>query len=343
MRRRQRGSVMLFVLVMIGMMTIAVLASVELSTSAAILQTKREASMKSRLAFEGAMNHVLTDLRLKKFSVPDQRSYSVGDLDVEVEIFENKTVIPRTIRLVGQTVVNGRVYSFERVVGDRSDPHPSSYAIFINENFDPRRAITINGDLNVNGSIVSRMNPFSVNGDVESSGSTLSFTAAVSGNTVLSAAKVPFPTFSSLSYLAAALITWVTGTVTSIAFGPGVTPKLIYRLGNLSIGGLVTGQGTIFVEGDVTIASDLTYGSASDKLVVITTGKITVANTATNLVGHFFTPVEFITNTGTTRVTSGSIAAQKLTLNGAIDVTHDSYFWNDSSEAVKFRLPGVWP
>lgn len=341
--RRQRGSVMLFVLVMVGMMTVAILATVELTTSAAILQNKREASAKTRLAFEGAVNRALTEIRDGKSSVPDQRSYQIGDLDVKIDVTDNGASMAKTYKIVGTTVFAGREYIFERIVGNRQNPTPFAYAVFVNENFDPKKSITINGDMVVNGSIASRTFPFNVSGDLESSGTTLSFTASVGANTMLGASKVNMPTVSSLPYVTAALVTWATGTVTNIVFGAGAEPKLIYRLGDVTIGGTVSGNGTIYVDGNVTIGSNLSYTSASDRLVVIATGKITVGAAATSFVGHYFTPTEFVTNATTNNLTKGSIVSQKLTLNGAIQVTHDSYFWDDPTEGAKYRLPGMWP
>lgn len=334
---------MLFVLVMVGLMSVAILATVELATSAAMLQNRREASLKTRLAFEGAVNFALTDILKGSFSVPDDRAYAIGDLQVNLKITDNSIDVPRTYKFVGTVSHAGQEHTYEQIVGNRKSPSPFAYALFVNSNLDPRKAITVNGDMNVNGSIVTRANPFSVTGDLESSGSSLSASASVGGNTVLSTTKVTMPTVNSVPYLTDALVTWLVGSVTDIVFGAGGDPKLIYRLGNVTIGGTVSGRGTVFVEGDVAIGSDLTYATADDRLVVIATGKVQVQAGVSNIVGHYYSPVEFRTNTGTTNLTCGSIVAQKVTLDGPLVITHDSFFWDDPTQGAKYRLPGDWP
>lgn len=343
MRSRRQGSVMLFVLVMVGMMTVAILATVELSTSAAKLQSRREASAKGRLAFEGAVNYALTEFKNGGFSVPTQAAYTVGDLKVTLEIKDNGASVPRTLLITGSTEIAGQSHTFTRVVGNRKVPWPFEYALFLNESLDPKKGISINGDMNVNGTITPRAFAFGVTGDLESTGSTLAFTAVIGGNVMLGSKAIPWPTLNKLLYVVPASKTLLSNSLSSIDFGTEANPKLWHRLGNLDIGGTISGRGTLFVDGDVKVTNNLTYASASDRLVVIATGKVEVDNATTSFVGHYYALGDFKTNGTTTNLVSGSVAAQRLDHAGALNITFDPYFWNDPSEGPNYWLPGVWP
>ncbi len=345
--RRQRGTAMLFVLVLVGLMTIAVLAAVELSTSAATLAGRREAEARARYAFEGSVQLFLCEYRNKTKSLPSTTVYTVGEQKVDLKATDNSADRPRTIRFEGSTTVQGKLYAFTDVGGDRLDPNPLDYALFTNSNLDPTFGITLGanstlGDLNVNGSIVNRANPFVINGDLESMGSTLPTGATIRGNQMLGESAVPFPSTNSVTYLAAALVSLLVGTVADYVF-PGLDPyPVVYRLGGLDIRGVIRGKGTFYVNGTATISGDITYGDANSRLVVIATGGVTVNAGVANIAGFYYTNGTFRTN-GNVKNTSGSIAAQTLTLGGTLEVIHDPSLWNDRGEAVKHKVPGVWP
>lgn len=339
---------MLFVVVMVTMITISILASVQLATSSALLQSRRERDAKARFAYEGAMQLALTDYRRNVISIPTTTSYTVGDFTVKLTAVDNSSSLARTIKLNGEVEAQGTTLKFSRTVGNRKDPHPFYYAVFANENFDPVKAVKLGGsgtlgDICVNGSIVARLNSFIVNGDLEEKGTTLPATASVTGNTIKSTSTAPFPSVDKVLYLAASPVVIAVNAIAGSVF-PAVEPyQLQYRTGDLSLSGAFTGKGTIFVDGNVTIAGNVSYGDSSSRLVVISTGSITVAAGVTSYVGFYYSPTEFKISAAAATLTSGSIAAQKLVLSGPLTATHDPAFWNDPLEGPKHRIPGFWP
>jgi hypothetical protein len=345
--KRKRGGAMLFVLVMVGLMTIAVLAGVELSTSAASLASRSEAEAKARFAVDGAMQMFLCDYRKKTKSLPSNSVYTVGSLKVDLKAVNNSASKARTIRFDGSTTVQGKTYAFSRVAGDRIDPNPLDYALFVNSNFDPVQSVTLGangtlGDLSVNGSIVNRANPFVINGDVEAIGSTMPTGAVVRGNLMTGESAIGFATPNGLDYLVAALVSLLVGVISDYVF-PGLDPyPVIYRLGNLDLKGTFTGKGTIFVNGNATISGNIRYGTADSRLVLIASGGIQVNAGVTEIHGFYYTNGTF-RNDGALRLPSGAVAAQAISLGGSLEIIHDPIFWNDPSEAVKHKVPGYWP
>jgi hypothetical protein len=352
MRPRSRlrsGAAMVFVVVMVGLCTVAVLASVQLTTSASAIQAKRESDARARYAFEGASQLCLSDLRTNNTSVPSTKTYTIGDHKVTLTVTDNSASLARTVRIDAQVTILGRNHKFTRIVGNRLDPHPLFYALFIDDNLDPNRAITVGldntaGDTCINGSVVARSNPFTIYGDLETMGTTVPVGATITGNTVRSAARVPFPALNAASYLAASALSLPLSALNGYGF-PVVEPyQLLYRLGNLDISGAFSGKGTIFVQGDVLISANISYSSASSRLVVIATGKIEAAASVTSIVGFFYSATEFKTvNPATLAISPGGLATKRLTLNGPITITNDPVFWNYPAEGKRHWLPGMWP
>jgi len=352
--KTRRGSAMLFAVVMVTLMTIGILASVQLSSSAAIIQSKREAEAKARYAFDGAVQMCLTELRAKTATVPLTKNYIVGEHNVTLSVLDNSTSVARTIFATGTLKVQGKQYQFTRRLGNSLEPHPFYYALFTNGTLDPLRPITFgsggtNGDVMFNGGVVARPNAFTVNGDYETTNTTVPVGSTITGTTLRSARAVTMPTFNINNYnpgLVGGLLNTIVqagGSAVSLVF-PAVEPyRLVYKGGNLNISGNFSGKGTIAVSGNVTISGNMTYANADSRLVVIATGTITVANTVTTYVGHYYTPSTFVSGTSTSTLTRGSIAAQNLTMNSTMTIVNDPYFWNNPGDLIKHRVPGYWP
>lgn len=344
--KRQRGGAMLFVLIMVGLMTVAILASVELGTSAATTIGRQESDARARYAFEGAVQVFLSEFRKGIKTLPSQSVYTVGDLKVDLKATDDSANKPHTIRFQGTTTIAGRSYQFVDITGDRLDPTPLDYALFVNGAVTINKAVTLGsagtlGDMSVNGSVTAIATPFVVNGDLETTGMTAP-TATVTGNVLTGETALTFTTPNSLDYLTAALLSLTSNSLTNYLFPSTVPYPLLYRLGNLDLKGTITGKGTIYATGTVNITGDLTYADANARLVVIAGTGITLQSAAKNVSGMFYTSGTF-RNDGDTVISPGAVAAGALSMNGTLTITHDPALWNDRSEAVKHRVPGFWP
>ena len=345
---------MLFAVVMVALMTIGILASVQLASSAAVIQSKREAEAKARFAFDGAVQLCLTEYRAKTVNVPLTKHYIVGDHDVTLNVLDNSTSVPRTLFATGKLKVQGREYQFTRRVGNSLDPHPFFYAMFVNTQLDPNRNMTFGsagtlGDVMLNAGVVARPNSFVVNGDYEVTNSSTPVASTITGNIVRSARVVPMPTYNIDNYnpgLIGGLLNTIVqagNNAVSLIF-PAVEPyRLVLKGNNLNISGNFSGKGTIAVKGNVTISGNMTYADADSRLVVIASGSITVSNSVTSFVGNYYTSSTFVTGTGTATLTRGGIAANSITVNGPITIINDPEFWTNPSSLTKHRVPGYWP
>jgi hypothetical protein len=122
--------------------------------------------------------------------------------------------------------------------------------------------------------------------------------------------------------------------------------ELVYVDDDLDVSGTVSGTGTLFVRGNVTITGPLTYLASSSRLAIIATGRITVdADNAPLVSGYFFSAGQFrVQGGGASSVTlTGGVVANSLRFDRPITILYDPTVRDDRSVAVNLKLPGFWP
>lgn len=349
--RRQQGSALGFVIVLLLASTTMVVAIAELATHLRVRVTKEEEKVGAKNIARGLAEVVRSELFYGMVSVPVNKMYSYREQDWHVTAVNNDANIKNTLLLTltrtsgGETVTHQLVVPklgswFDYALASNS-PESESVQVRVG-------TLTSPGDCYINGN-VSFSHPLSrIEGDLECSGSLTSPSLTVTGRTLTSSPGLAFPSISSATYLSAAdrVIDQPGGTsfLSSITF---MKPyELVFVDDDLDVSGIVSGTGTLYVRGDVDVSGSIIYLLSSSRLVIIATGDITVnASSAPLVSGYFFTRGRFHVRGGggSSVLLTGAVVADNVRFDRPITIAYDSTVKTDRNAAVRFKLPGFWP
>jgi hypothetical protein len=350
---KQRGSAMVFVVVMFAVMAVVMLTTISVTSGAARLVRRSEDQVKMRYALEGAAEQAVGDyLNGTLASLPVTRNLTLGGVSTTVTITDNSLVSPRTLRVAGTMTLHGRTVTDEIVVGMRKTPSPFYYSLFVNNGFSFTGRLVAgwaneNGDIYARGNLSITGTGSAINGDVEAEGTASVSGATISGSVVPNASVISFPTLDPTLYTQNADVIYTKTSISNYTFATSSgNYQLIVRSGNLSISGTFTGKGCIFVDGEVNVPSNITYGNSDSKLVVLATGPIKFgANTSNPRLNQGYycgASLEF-PSAGLTISSGGLVVGSVSNPGNPLAVIHDPTIWKDSAEAKKLRVPGFWP
>ncbi|MCL6623214.1 MAG: hypothetical protein K6T17_01185 [Fimbriimonadales bacterium] len=350
--RRQRGSALGFVIVLLLASTTVVLATAELATHLRIRVSRIEQERGDKYITRGLAEVVRSEIFYGVVSLPVSKVYSYRGQNWHVTADRNDANVKNTLRLTLARTSGGETITYQMVVpkiGSWFD-----YALASNtaesESVQVRvGTVAIPGDCYINGN-VSFSHPSSrINGDLECTGSLTSPSLTVTGRILTSSPGPAFPALNWSAYYSAAdrVIDQpgVTSILTDVTF---LKPdELVFVDDDLDVSGIVSGRGTLFVRGNVTITGPLMYlASSSSRLAIIATGRIRVeANTAPLVSGYFFSARQFhVRGGGASSVTlTGGVVANDLWFDSPITIHYDPTVRDDRSVAVNLKLPGFWP
>jgi hypothetical protein len=291
--RRERGSAILFVMIFVVAITTVLIAAASLSADSMKVQWRREQTAITSNAFDGGVDQALDDYAAGTLSLPATRTFTVGNLTLNITVTDNSAVTTKTLKVDGTVTLNGTTYTYTRVVGQRKTPNPLYYALALNNSFSAAFAVTTgqssaNGDVAINGSSTWLLGGNQINGDLETNGITGSANIDLKGMLYSSAPSIPFPTYTRANYQVAATTLFgggaTIGNFTFASAGAGLY-KIMYVGGNCSIRGSFTGQGCVYIAGTATVTQDVTYGNASSCVVFIAEGGFVFPGTTANIAG----------------------------------------------------------
>jgi hypothetical protein len=346
--KRQRGSAMLFVLLMTISITSIVVATGDLAYSAVSAQERQENAAKARCAADAAVAKAISQVKTNALVTDVEAAVAMPVTDVLVlsTSTDYSATIPQSIKVSSTSTIEGRPYAATAIVGNRAAPKPSYYALFSNDALSIRDDIAFgssgsDGDICCNANISLTGSTY-VNGDCEASG-TISIPALkVWQNVLPNLPTVNFSMPTRSTYQSAANTTFNTDQVRVLwtFFSPY---SLVFIKGKLSLSGVISGVGTIYCTGDVDIAANTSYASSGSRLAIISEGRVTIANTCTSFVGYFYSKAFKATGTLPATLTQGGIAAQSVDISRPMTIIHDPAVFTSSTEGVNLKLPGFWP
>lgn len=348
---KQRGSAMIFVLVLFSAIATVVVATLSVTTGTLATQKRLEDEVKVKLALEGMVEQAVTDYSNKTLiTFPTTRTKTVSNVVCSLTISDNNATVPHTLSMAMSGALKGRTHTETRVVGARRAPSPFYYALFVNNGLLSTFTLSTgssgeNGDIYARGNLSLTGLSSTINGDVESTGSLTVSTANYSGNFWPNAPEVAFPDVVATNY-SSATHTAITKTsvTTGLTFGAaGTEYPLHYRNGDLSFKGTVSGKGVLFVNGNLAISGVISYADANSCIAIIATGNIDFGLTASNTVGYMYAGNSINTPAVAVINSKGSLVAGSMTILGPVSVTNDPRVWLDADEGRKLRLPGFWP
>jgi hypothetical protein len=351
MTRRQRGSALGFVIVLLLASTTVVLATAELATHLRIRVSRIEQERGDRYITRGLVEVVRSEIFYGVVSLPVSKVYSYRGQNWHVIAERNDADVKNTLRVTLTRTSGGEAITYQMVV-----PKIGSWFDYALASNSPEAeghrvqvgTVAIPADCYINGN-VSFSHPSSrIDGDLECTGSLTSPSLTVTGRLLTSSPGPTFPSLSRSAYFSARdrLIDdpGPKSTLTSVTF---LKPyELVYVDDDLDVSGTVSGTGILFVRGNVTITGPLMYLVSSSRLAIIATGGITVdADNAPLVSGYFFSAGEFrVQGGGASSVTlTGGVVANSLRFDRPITILYDPTVRDDRSVAVNLKLPGFWP
>lgn len=353
MRSKRRGSIFIYVVMMMTALTAIILAASSLSVNAVTSQKRREEAVLARHGFQGVVNKIVADAENGTLNIGLTHNIIIGDQNWTVSIANNSTPA-KTYKITGSGTVKGKTYRFERIVGTRAPSYPHYWAIFCNSSLNSNFAVNtgsggLNGDVYAFGDIDFQASSLA-NGDMQLTGIIRNnSTTKMTGAKLHKGRSIAFPDPSphTASYKSAAGLNLYLGNTlfSAIVFGVAVGDyPVMFVDGNLTLNGLLTGVGTVFVTGSITINGNVTYASTLSRAAFICLGDVNVNSNVSTINGYYYSKGAFKT-AGTSLLTlaRGGVAASQFDLTRPVTIVNDPYLFQNVTEGVKMHMPGQWP
>jgi formylmethanofuran dehydrogenase subunit C len=347
--KRQRGSAMMLVMVLVLCTTTIIAASVDLSLAAFRYQKRTENATRFKYMKEAAIAHVLSLQVAGSLTLPSSVSRSIGGVTCTISVKQNPKM-SRTLEITTSAKIDGTVHESTDIVGARILGNPWHYVLSVFATPDIKKATTLgsmgsNGDLFIKGDASGFAGNISGNGDIEVTGTIDRNKVSTTGTLWEKATGMNEPSIKTSDYLSVSytsLGTNINGR-TFVSFIPGKNQLLIVT-GNASIKGTFTGKGTILVLGNVTLDGNMMYGSPTSTVAILATGNIIVNPSVTTFCGFFYTDGNFeFRGNGSKTLSKGAIVCKGFVSDSPLTLHYDPLLWNDSSQGAAFYLPGYWP
>lgn len=346
-RLHRRGSALIFAVILIAAITIFFVGAQELMMGSVRAQQRFENRIKAQLAMESAVASVVSEFRHGLLTLPATRTVTVAGTAVTATATDNSGAVPKTMKISTSMTLKGTTFSDAKVVGQRFEPSPWDYALFINGSNSWLESLTT-GSLGANGSAYIGSNvtgggiTHTINGDLECAGSINMSQFNVTGTAWPQCPSILFTTPHWPVYAAAADTIVLASSVngyTFTNFGAAKT-HLLFKDGNLSIQGNFVGNGVIYVNGKASITDSVTVSGG--KLVIISEQDVQL-NRDSVAVNAFLFAEATLKVSARYMVVTGAVVADQLEMNKMLTIIHDPYFTNNPSERARFKLPGYWP
>ena len=360
-RARQRGSVLLYVVVILVSMGLLTAAVVPLAASYGERTARRNDELRARLAFEAGVAQVKSQSLAMTLAVPATLTIAAAGVTGTVTAKANDAQLAKSLLVTGTMLRNGQTYRYSRVVGARQ-PSPFVFAVMTKGDINFPKTVTLgangwggdafaDGKLTIGGQAVGSV----VNGNLNAVNAVNAVSGTVvTGRTLTGQTAIAWPTLSASSYSSEANGLVVSGkgatfltntTLTSVTFTSWFTVadyNMWYCSNNLTVSGTISGRGTIYVGGNLTVSGNLRYTSSSDEVAFVVAGTVTVNAAATTIDGYYFSTGNFNASQAFT-LSRGAIVANALGTSQAVTILRDDAILNDEGEAYRLRLPYYWP
>lgn len=344
-----RGSVLVYILVLTIAMTTLVLSIISLATFHFSQVVHEEQQARAQYALEGAVNQSRYELSKATITVPATPTYSVGSWSVDVAVSDNSASLANTLAVTETASRWGRSFTVSRIIGNLAPPDKTWWFFALSMN----TSSTFGGYFTTHGasSSVFSNSTFTVTSnstiskDLYTVGSTKPTKVTVTGTYFGSTGSKIWFAPKATDYSAAANIT-LSGnqSFTSGASFPSAY-YVAYVNGDLHLGGTFSGTATAYVTGNVYIDSTMSYGNpATDKFCVITPGTLHLNSSAGHLVGYFYAGTGLAIDQSMT-MDSGAIIAGSVsgTATKNLDATWDNSVQQNPGLGSSLHMPGFWP
>lgn len=346
--RKDRGSVMVFAVIIMSAMGSMLLPVMDVANAARKKQNRVETETKEQYVHEGAVR--LVDAMLAESRpLPYDVGVDLAGYGVSIRA-KNSAADPYRYVNVDLIRTRGSETKTESIVmGSRRAPHPFFYGARLGTATLNSATLKVGGSAYFQSGLTTDTNTLSITGDFETTGTfpTLS-SLLVGGAKRENVPPVPLETFNSADYESAADVR-VTSLTLALALVGNLLPKsgrgLAYADSNLSVSGSLTGNHTVFVNGNLTINGSIRPILLTQPLVFIVTGDVVWSGGGTSNAFIFCRgTVRRTGGFGPPKILNGGLATETFTWNNdALEINHNPYFFNDPSRLWDFKVPGFWP
>lgn len=335
-RRRERGSTILYAIILSGVAAALALANMQVATTSRTLQDRREDELRWRYVDDAAAALLDDTLRTSPAFTPSSLTLEVGGEEYDVAVA--KTATPKVFRLTISNDHYGTAYA------DAYDPrgkHPFLYSLFVDGD------ATLSGDLTIGSASAPAHAYFQKEPNI-SSGKTHEVYGALD---VKPAAAPAFDYIEmvstgidrpdaakpgALDYTLANSSTIGSKSIGSGTYGSGTSNYVFNVSGDVTITGTIRGRVTVFTPNKITIQAPLRMADADSKLVLICKNDMIVSNGGVVQAFAFCEKKIEIKNGDVTW--TGSIVCDSIDQTKALTLVADPFFWN-ADELTNFRVP----
>lgn len=338
---KRRGSAMVFVIIVVFSITSVVLVAAKLSSASETEYVNNLQDAQFDAMADGSLSQLKADAYKNAVSV-GTRSNTFDKGTVTTAVAAHPT-LPRAYLLTMTGRIGDRDFRRVKVVGNRVRPNPSFYGLWVAGIYSDSTLAT-----RVDGSAYFAANatisgPWTVTKDYLNGGAaTLNVGTTVSGHYLTGVRAQTMTTSVATNYTGTAL----GNSMADLTFGPesgGFYPVSTKAAGNLTLsGGTISGKGTVFVAGNLTINGNYNYADTNSRVVFIVKGRLTVGATATQIVGTYLVESRIDLSGVTLTVPRGNLCTAG-TINRtlcALDITQDMAFLDSQAECTKHKIPG---
>ena len=341
MKRRDRASILIFCVILMAAVGTIVLTTADLGRAAYRRQALVERDAKFDYSLDGLIAVYSRRIEYNDVIVPTTEEFDVGGLSYKVDLAAGTGARSRFVDLTVALDVPGYARKRSYALGNLGKVSPTWFGLGTDWDFTPAGTVTVNGDAYLGSDSVLGTNTATVSGSLYCQRTSLTATPTVSGRTYMGSRNLT-PVLDDLTYAAAAS-TKTSGNQNPliVAFVPlGLLQTLWYHSGNMTLNVAYTGQGTIFVKGNLTI-SNFKRTLGVDQAVIVVSGNVTVD--ASQFDGFLICDGKVTCTNASGLTVNGGIWANQLVQNcPSITVNFDPFFWNDPSNDARLRVPGMW-
>lgn len=330
--------IMLFVAILMVGVTTILAASVDLSKTAYLKQKQAEREAKWQYCVDSGK--ALATENFFQGSQTQTFSQTINNVALTIAT-STDTWATYGCKADISGVLDGKSRSSRIYLGRRSTIQPCQFGVFCTEMIEPSSTVTVKGDIYFPEKTTAES--IAVTGDAYSPlTSNLSF-SSLSGAFYGKQPKFTYNLDATAYYNSASTRTSGTTTVNGLLSLLTLTKSVLrYHSGDLTLKGTITGEFTIFVNGNITLQNPRTLTSLISRLVIICNGNVYIKGGTTDA---FIICSGNVTSDGSggDRTVNGSIAAsQFLATDSNWTVKFDSYFVDYTAGGERYWIPGQW-
>ena len=358
-RARERGSICLYVAVLLVSLALLTGALVPLATSARARTTRRTDELRARLAFEAGVALIRSQGVTLSTDLDAPLTLDLNGASATLTPTANDAQLAKSLLIAGTATRNGRTYRYSRVIGYRV-PTPFCFALLSDGTYDMKAPLVTgasgeDGDVYAGDDFKVSAAGTTINGSIlAKKGITKKPDTFVTGRLLPNYFDIPWSAVDSADYaneassLAPVGLGFYLSYTASFNALTFVSPRngtypIVYCANDLNLSGTISGRGTLYVNGDLRITGNLRYANATSVAAILVKGKITVVSGVSTVNGILYTNTAFDSQSAGLTIPRGIIVAKKIESDKPLTIVRDDLARDDSDEATRLRLPSYWP